>query len=188
MVDLLEAHGRALAEFDARVRQVRPDQWEQATPCTEWSVRDLVGHLVYEQLWVPALLAGQTTAEVGDRYEGDQLGADPVDAWDRAAAAARAAWTEPGVLERRVHLSYGRVPAEQYGWEMTTDLTVHAWDLARAVGADERLDPDLAAAVLSRTEPQVEAWRSAGIFGPRVPVPAEAPAQDRLLGLLGRQP
>jgi len=65
---LLEAHGRALADFDRLVRAVPADRWDSPTPCAEWSVRDLVEHLVTEQLWVPPLLAGQTIAEVGDRF------------------------------------------------------------------------------------------------------------------------
>jgi len=68
-MELLDAHGAALREFDRRVGAVREDQWDDPTPNTEWSVRDLVGHLVGEQLWVPLLLRGATIDEVGDRFE-----------------------------------------------------------------------------------------------------------------------
>src|SRR5437016_8090991 len=114
----LDWHSRALGEFDQRVRMVRPDQWGCATPCTDWQVRGLVNHLVYEQLWVPPLLDGKTVAEVGDRFEGDQLGDDPVKAWEEAAAAARAALVEPGALDRVVHLSYADRPANEYAMEL----------------------------------------------------------------------
>ena len=60
-----------MTEFDRRVRKIAPEQWALGTPCREWSVRDLVGHLVYEQLWAPELLAGCTTAQVGDRFDHD---------------------------------------------------------------------------------------------------------------------
>ena len=79
--------GRAAAEFDARVRQVGDHQWQAATPDEDWTVRDLVNHLVGEDLWTPPLLAGSTMAEVGDRFEGDMLGAEPKAAWTAASAA-----------------------------------------------------------------------------------------------------
>ena len=131
-MDVLAAHRSALRQFDDRVQIIRDGQWHNPTPDTEWDVTDLVGHLVYEQLWVPPLLAGKTIAEVGDAFEGDVLGQDPKASWTAAAAAARAAFAEPGALERDVHLSFGDVPAPVYLWQMTVDLVVHAWDLAKA--------------------------------------------------------
>jgi uncharacterized protein (TIGR03086 family) len=187
-VDLIEAHGHAMTEFDSRVRRVRPDQWESGTPCKEWTVHDLVNHLVYEQLWAPELLAGCTVEQVGDRFDGDQLGDDPLHAWVLAAAAAREAWIEPGALDRTVQLSWGKVDAAEYCWQMTLDLTVHAWDLARGIGADERLDPDLAAAVLAYAEPNADSFADSGVFGPAVPVPDDADAQTKLIAMLGRTP
>ena len=88
--------GRAVAEFDARVRQIGDHQWQAATPDEDWTVRDLVNHLVGEDLWAPPLLAGSTIAEVGDRFEGDVLGAEPKAAWAAASAAAVRAAGEDG--------------------------------------------------------------------------------------------
>ncbi|MET1073308.1 MAG: TIGR03086 family metal-binding protein [Umezawaea sp.] len=187
-MELIEAHGLGITEFDRRVRRVRPEQWSLGTPCEKWSVRDLVGHIVHEQLWAPELLAGCTPEQVGDRFDGDTLGDDPLHSWVLAAAAAREAWITPKALLRPVHLSYGKTTAVEYGWQMTTDLVVHSWDLARAIGADERIDPDLAQAVLDYLEPHADEWRSSGVFGPAVPVPDDADAQTRLLGSTGRTP
>ncbi|MEU5696527.1 TIGR03086 family metal-binding protein [Actinosynnema sp. NPDC020468] len=174
--------------FDSRVRRIGADQWGAETPCAEWTVHDLVNHLVNEQLWAPELLAGCTVEQVGDRFDGDQLGEDPLHAWVLAAAAAREAWIAPKALLKPVHLSSGRSTAVEYGWQMTLDLTVHAWDLARAIGADERLDPDVAQAVLDYVEPQIDAWSGTGLFEAAVPVPDDADVQTRLIGLLGRTP
>ncbi|WAL63361.1 TIGR03086 family metal-binding protein [Amycolatopsis cynarae] len=185
---LLDAHGEALGGFDRAVRRIGPDQWGNATPCTEWSIRDLVNHLVSEQLWAPHLLAGQTLAEVGDRYDGDVLGDDPVAVWERASSAARAAWTAPGALEKRVQLSYGEADAADYGWQMTLDLAVHGWDLSTALGAPEPIPGEVARQLLETLEPQVEQWQGIGIFAPPVPVPADASPSDRLIALLGRKP
>lgn len=177
-----------MAKFDRTVALISDDQWQAPTPCTAWTVRDLLNHLVSEQLWVPLLLDGATIAEVGNRFDGDQLGADPEHAWTEAAGAAREAWTAPGATERIVHLSYHDVPASEYGWQMTLDLAVHGWDLARAIGADERIEPELARTLLPIFEPELEQWQDSGIFAPPVPVPADSDVQDRLLALLGRDP
>lgn len=177
----------AMGEFDRRVRSVANDQWRHATPCAAWDVRALVNHVVTEQLWAPLLLDGATIDDVGDRFEGDQLGAEPVTAWASAATEARAAFGAPDALRRSVELSYGSRPAQGYCQEMTLDLTVHAWDLARAIGADERLDEALVRDVLIFIEPQVEQLAGTGLFAPPVAVDADADAQTRLLALLGRR-
>jgi uncharacterized protein (TIGR03086 family) len=188
MDELLEQHRRALEEFGRRAHAVRADQWQWPTPDEQWNVRDLVNHLVVEQLWVPPLLAGQTVAEVGDRLDGDQLGDDPVASWDQAARAAAAKFAEPGALGRTVHLSFGDSPAADYCREAICDLVVHSWDLARAINADDRLDPSLVRLVYEYLEPRADAWRAAGAFGARVEVPADADPQARLLGATGRRP
>jgi uncharacterized protein (TIGR03086 family) len=182
-----ELHRRALESFGRRVHEVRADQWTAPTPCSEWDVRTLVNHLVVEQLWVPDMLAGRTIADVGDRYDGDQLGDDPVAAWDAAAARALEAFSEPGALSRTVHLSYGDVPAADYCREMTMDATVHSWDLARAIGADDRLDPALVEDAHELVEPRVDTWQGLGLFAPPVDVAPDADLQTRLLALLGRR-
>ena len=187
-MELLAAHRKALAGFDGVVETISDDDWPKPTPCTEWTVRDLLNHLVYEQLWVPDLLSGATTAEIGDRYDGDVLGDDPIGRWRQTSQAAREAWLAPGALEREVNLSYGAVPATHYAWEMTADLAVHAWDLAQGIKAQSPLDNELAETLLPRFEGQVDQWQGLGIFAPPVPVPDTASAPDRLLALSGRDP
>jgi uncharacterized protein (TIGR03086 family) len=188
MADELTLFRQALDGFGRRVHAVRDDQWADPTPCTEWDVRAVVNHLVVEHLWVPPLLAGQTVAEVGDRFDGDQLGADPVAAWDAAAADSTAAFAADGALDRTVHLSYGERPARDYCREMVLDLAVHGWDLARAIGADERIDPDLVTTAYEHLAPVASLWQGAGIFAAPIPVPDDADPQTRLLALTGRQP
>nr|MDT0665047.1 maleylpyruvate isomerase N-terminal domain-containing protein [Micromonospora sp. DSM 115978] len=97
----------ATAVFDAGVRAVGPGCWHDPTPCADWDVRALVNHVVSEQLWVPPLLAGQTIADVGSRFDGDQLGEAPASGWFQAAERAAIAWSAPGAWERTVSLSSG---------------------------------------------------------------------------------
>jgi uncharacterized protein (TIGR03086 family) len=188
MTDVLRLLQRGIADFGRAVHTVGADQWSAPTPCTEWDVRALVNHLAVEHLWVPPLLAGKTVAEVGDAFDGDRLGDDPVAAWDAAAAGSTAGFAEPGALDRTVHLSYGDRPARDYCREMVLDLVVHSWDLARAIGADEHVDPDLVELAYGHIAPIVHLWQDAGIFAPPVPVPDDADLQTRLLALTGRRP
>ena len=187
MSDVLSLHRTAVAEFADRVRAVRPDQWAAPTPCTDWDVRALVNHLVVEQLWVPPMLEGRTVAEVGDAFDGDRSGDDPARTFDDVAQRACAAFAEAGALTRTVHLSYGDVSAEHYLTEMAADLTVHSWDLARAIGADERLDPDLVAMTLAWAESIADMLAASGMFAPPLPVGPGADPQVRLLALTGRR-
>lgn len=185
-MNVADLHRRACERFDRYVGAVGPDQWTSPTPCAGWDVRTLVNHVVVEELWTPLLMAGRTVAEVGDRFDGDQLGADPVGAHDAAAGAAIEAVSEEGALQRTVHLSFGDVPGEEYAWQLCADHLVHAWDLARAIGADDRLDPDVVAAVAAWFADREELYRAAGLTGPRPDVPDDADPQTALLAAFGR--
>ncbi|MBC6461338.1 TIGR03086 family metal-binding protein [Actinomadura sp. HBU206391] len=187
-MEQLNAFDTALTEFDRRVHQVTGEQWDAATPCSDWTVRDLVGHLTAEHLWAPLLLRGATLGEVGDRFDGDVLGDDPVGAWEQAVAESSLAFHRPGALDGSVHTSGGRTPAAEYAWQMTMDLTVHAWDLARGIGADDGMDKNLVATVLAGAESRIGDWQGLGIFDPPVDVAESASVQDRLVALLGRRP
>ena len=89
------------------------------------------------------ILAGKTIEEVGDQFDGDLLGDDPAATYRAALGEAIAAAEQPGVLGRTVHLSFGDVPGTEYLAQVTSDLTIHSWDLARGAGLETRLDREL---------------------------------------------
>ncbi len=183
---LAELHRRASEGFGGYVAAVREDQWHLPTPCTEWDVRQLVNHIVYENRWTPPLFAGATLAEVGDRYEGDLLDGDPAGAWDEASQGALAAVSQPDAMERTVHLSFGDVPGAVYTWQLFADHLIHGWDLAKGIGADDRIDPELVDACAEWFATNEEGYRSSGIIGPRIDVGDTADPQRRLLAAFGR--
>jgi uncharacterized protein (TIGR03086 family) len=187
MSTLLEQYDHAVAEFGSRVELVKDDQWTAPTPCREWDVRALVAHLVDECRWVPYLLGGGTVADAGDRFSGDPLGDDPKAAWRAASAAAREAFAADGALDRVVSLSAGESGARDYIWDMTVDATVHAWDLARGIGADERLDQELVRRIHHEVEKDAGTLSASGQFDPPVHVPTHADLQARMLGIFGRR-
>lgn len=175
----------ALAAFGERVRLIAPDQWDAPTPCADWSVRDLVNHLTGEQLWIPELLTGATVSEVGSRFDGDVLGDDPVAAWTGAADAAREAFAVPGATALTVHLSFGSVSGQYYLDQLTTDLVIHAWDLAKGIGRRTRLPARLVDFALGEFAGYGDLSGS-GLFDPPLPVADDADPQTRMLALTGR--
>ncbi|MEU4088444.1 TIGR03086 family metal-binding protein [Streptomyces aureus] len=186
---ILDRQAEALELFGRRVHAIHDDQWEAPTPCSDWSVRDLVGHLVSEQAWVPALVRdGATVDTVGDSLDGDLLGADPVAAWEAVAEASRTVFAEPGALDRTVHLSFGDMPAGDYCAQLVTDLTVHAWDLSRAIGADEELPGDLLSFAVREVTPHAAELEKSGLFAAPEEPPPGADVQTKLLCLVGRRP
>lgn len=187
MSTIPELYRRALEAFGGQLRAVHDDQWSHPTPCVDWSVRDLANHVIGENRWLPPMLAGKTVAEVGDAFDGDLLGQDPAGAWDEAAREALAAIQDPGALERTVHLSFGDFPGRFYLGQVLSDHVIHSWDLARAIGGNEELDPELVRFTYDEMVPQFEQWRSAGAFGPKVDVPGDADLQTKLLAEAGRK-
>src|SRR5438132_7016301 len=181
MSDPVDLFRRAQGEFDRRVAAIKDDQWKDATPCTDWDVRALVHHLVYEMVWAPPLFEGKTVADVGDQYEGELLGDDPKGAWEKAKAPALAAVSKPGAMVDTVHLSFGDIPGADYTMQLTTDLAVHAWDLAKGIGADDQLDAELVDACLSEVRKHEEMLLSSGLFGEKVKVAKDADPQTTLL-------
>jgi len=187
-VELLELFQRAQAQFTDRVDAVAPDQWDdEALP--GWTVGDLVAHLVNEALWVPPLLAGEPFELIDGRFPedtSDLLGDDPFTGWETAADDALSAFAEDDALIRTVRLSRGPTPATDYIQEMTADLVVHAWDLARATGGDTDLDLELVTAALVFAERLPEDGVP-GLFDPPLEVSDSAPPLVRLLARFGRK-
>jgi uncharacterized protein (TIGR03086 family) len=185
-VSILSTHKDSVREFTRRVHAIQPgSEWDLPTPCDEWSVRDLVNHVAYGDLWVRPLLEGKTLDEVGDRFEGDVLGDDPVAGYERAANDAVLAASQAD-LGGKVHTSGGVIDVTEYLAQRVMDNLVHAWDLARAIGANEDFDPELVRFVLDMVEPH--GGGPPGMFDE--PVHVEDDGGDemtKLLALLGRR-
>lgn len=180
----------AIDQAEQLVEQVRPeDDLDRPTPCSDWTVRELVGHLV------GVLRRIRHIANGGQPFEVSSMIRDvPDDAWVSAWADARAdlekTLTAEDLLERTFAHPAGAMPAPRALGAYANEMTVHGWDLARAIGSTETLDESLATTTLPLVmaflppEPRGEAIP----FGPVVGVPDGAPAYDRLVGWLGRDP
>ncbi len=185
-----EALARASDEFDRRLAGVTIEQWSIPTPCADWTVRDLTDHLIGGNRFAAHLLTGASLDEAIAAAFAGGFGDDPVGEFRAAAVAQRQAFAVPGALERVVHHHIGDMPGAQLLGFRLGDLTLHAWDLARATGGDERLDHELLVQVWKEFEPRAAFIAQSGRFGngPSGEVPDDAPLQERLLDLTGRRP
>jgi hypothetical protein len=91
-------------------------------------------------------------------------------------------------LLQTAHLSFGDFTVQEYFWQITQFRAFRAYEFAVLIGADPTLPDDLVRGVWDQLQPHVEQWRAIGVFGPAIQVPADAPLQDKLLALSGRQP
>ncbi len=187
--DIPRLHREASEQFSALVAAVPDDAWDRPTPCTDWSVRDLLAHNVVENLWVPPLMAGGTIASVGDRFDGDVLGRDPKSAWQATVEPADLAVEQDGAMQRTVHLSFGDLPGAEYVKQRIVDLVVHAWDLAHATGQSEEQPTRLVEACLAWGEEWKPLLGAMGdYFDPPIPSAPDADPRTRMLQLFGRRP
>ncbi|HVW23342.1 MAG TPA: TIGR03086 family metal-binding protein [Candidatus Saccharimonadales bacterium] len=188
-MDGSELFAKCLEQATAIVKQVRTDQLVNATPDTDWNVRDLAHHMLYELSWVPAMVEGLTIDEVGDKYEDelfDEDGGDLIANWERAASKADQAVLMAD-LEEVAHVSYGDISIENYLYQIGGDLLIHAWDLAKGIGFPIQFDPAVAQEIYEHTLPQQANMKASGLFASPIDVPNTADLQTRLLGLFGRR-
>lgn len=183
-------------QLDGVVSGLTPEQWELVVPESvsgrpgrSVTLRELLLTHAHDDAWVPDMVAGRSMDEVGvDAYDGDLLGAEPSAAFTAIVERACEAVLAAPDLDRTVHTSFGDFPLREYFWQVTSFRGLRAWEFARLVGADATLPPDLVRGMWEQLSPVADAWREMGVFPPAVSVPADAPLQDRLLGLTGRDP
>jgi uncharacterized protein (TIGR03086 family) len=180
---------KAAAGFTARVEAVPAGGWERPAPCAGWAARDVVRHLV-DWLSGPGFLLGTWGVETGPVPSVDT---DPAGAWAVVRDAIQRSLEDPAVAGRVEDCGPpGRLSFEAaVDMTCTPDVLIHTWDLARATGLDEGLDPDevhLQVAGIEAMPPELEqAMRDSGHFGPRVAVADDADEQTRLLAFMGRE-
>jgi uncharacterized protein (TIGR03086 family) len=181
--------GRALKVSDQLIAGVRPEQWASATPCSEWTVKDLVAHLIVGNRRFTAALRSEEPAASGAGGADTSLEDDPLGAYRGSVRALLEAFALPGVMERMVTVPFGTVPGV-VAWHLRmTEALTHGWDLARATGQDVEAPDDLVEQELAFTgRALADIPPERRPFAPSRPVDDDAPPLDRLAALLGRDP
>jgi uncharacterized protein (TIGR03086 family) len=182
---------QVIVETTRVVGNIEPGQLDNPSPCTEWTVRDVLNHITGgAEMFGMCVRDGVVSDEkLGALMAGDNLGDDYKGAWSRAAAGAEAAFALPGAMERMVKLPFGEMPAGAAVNIAIFDVTTHAWDLAKATGQSTDLDPAVSEIAYQIAQGMLsDEMRGSGIFGPAVPIADDAPVADRLAGFAGRTP
>jgi uncharacterized protein (TIGR03086 family) len=171
---------RTLADaFEAKVAAVPDGAWTNRTPCAEWDARQLVDHVVEVHGMMLAPL-GRSLRDASD---------EPLGAFRSARADVEAVLDDPALADTEYDGQLGRTTVgDTIDRFLGFDLVVHGWDLARATGQDEAIDPAEVERTWAMASAMGDTMREYGVTGPEVAVPQDARQQDRLLGLLGREP
>lgn len=188
-MDIQALHAATLEATSGVVDRVRPEDLSKATPCSEWDVRTLVGHLVGVNRHFAQAANGETVP-FDPMAPPPDPGADPASAYRESAREAIEAWSRPGVLDGMVRPGFAEIPGRFAISIHLTDNLVHRWDLARALGEDPAIDPEAAAVALETVQTSLtDAARGPGKpFGARIEWPDDAPLTERLIAFLGRHP
>jgi len=178
-----ERFRRVAAGMTRRVEAVPPERWDSPSPCEGWAARDVVEHLVD---WLPGFFFTTWDLPLPSLPSAEE---DPVAAWGALRDAFQAALGSPEVAGRQRETPLWSTFAAAVERGVIPDVLIHTWDLARATGLDERLDPAevhrLADGIPSMP---IDAMVGSGQYARPVEVDADADEQSRVLAAFGRRP
>lgn len=178
---------RAFEQASRVIAGVTPNQLDQPTPCSEYDVTALLGHLVGVGHRIASIGRREEQAPELTKVSGIADAGWPA-AFDEATQGALEAWADDALLDEKLALPFGTFPGATVAQIYLLELATHAWDLAKATDQTAALDPELAELALPVARDMLPPDQRGGFipFGPVVDVADEAPAYDRLAGYLGR--
>jgi uncharacterized protein (TIGR03086 family) len=159
--------------------------WHAPSPCTDWDARGVLEHVIG---FHDVLLLRPLGAKPGRPKD------DPQRRWVVTMEALDSLLARPGLLAGPVDVpavgnnAPTQIDAGPLVQLLSLDVLVHTWDLARAVGAEDRLEPELCVLFLGQLPTDPAALVASGMYGPPCDVPADGDAQSVLLARLGRDP
>lgn len=181
----LDLYRRVVGHFARLVAAVRPDQWHADTPDEGWDVSDLVEHVVDRDRMLAATVGGPPPDELDSALSPSELPG----AWAERIAWWQQRLDDPAAVDRTWQTPFGTMTFADAAYAFTVaEVTVHSWDLARAIGVDDTLAPDAVAAASEQLRSSENTLRRPGVMAPALDVADDADAQTRLLAFTGRRP
>ncbi len=188
----IELFDAAAKGFRETLRGVKSDQMNNATPCSDWNVQALINHVIKVQGFAQGVLTENITVNPMD-VAGPLPPEGVLEALDKGVARTLEVIKAPGALEKELNTPFGPMAGAHFMFNPFTDLLIHQWDLAKGTGQSTTLDSGLVGACFGGLSPVIDNFRGevmpdVHVFGPNVAVPDSASAQDKLIGLTGRNP
>jgi uncharacterized protein (TIGR03086 family) len=178
-MDLIDPLDHTFQHTRRVIAGITPDQYDDPSPCDDWTVRQVLEHTM-------SVVAGMGAAAAGKERTQFVLGPDPGSQFEQIAADTMAAWRADGALDQVLQLAAGPMPGRMYAGINLLDTATHSWDLAVATGQDPTLPDDVAIAAYEASTMIVSPELRVGRFGPEIAVPAGADPTQRLVAFLGR--
>ena len=172
------------------IDRIEPDDLDKPAPA-EWSqtpdptIRDILKAHAYDEAWVPGVLAGKSVSDGDELRDRDLLGDDPIGAYDALNDIATAAVKEGVAPDTVFHFQYGDYPAEEGLVHLALYRGFQAWLIARHLGIDFHLSPEIVDGMNEHVMPNMAEWREFGVFPPAIDPAPDADAETRLLCAAG---
>ncbi len=181
----LRNYTKAAYALDAVVQRVDASQWDNPSPCEEWSAREVLGHVIWHTNRLAAACNGAD--QPAEQAEAEVAGDDPRATWSAARDSLLTALDSQGALQVPVEGPFGPSTVDASLVLSTFDAMTHAWDIAKATGQTPVIPSELAESAYEMIAAAGDAVRGPGILGPAIEAPAGANIVDRYMALAGRQ-
>ena len=188
-LDGAELYEACMTQATAVVKQVRADHFANVTPYADWSVRDLLGHMLTNLTFVPEVIAGDEVDDSDLKYDDELLGDDDIELSANWQVAADKAEMTIGEIDpdETAHISSGEVTLDNYLTQAASDMLIHTWDLGKSIGVPVKFDAELAEILYENVAPHQRELQGSGLYSPEVEVIGDVDIQTRLLALFGRR-
>src|SRR3954451_24069011 len=179
MMELVDALEQTFQHTQGVIANVRADQYDNPTPCSDWDVRAVLSHMI-------AVVDGMGAAVSGAARPEFTLGSDPAGQFREASTATIAAWRTPGVMDKVIDGGPGPMPGRVLAGINLLDTATHTWDVAVATGQPAQLPAGVAEAALEASRATISAEIRPGRFGPELDANSAVGPTEQLVAYLGR--
>ena len=193
MPNPIELYEAAAQGFRATLSGIKSDQMSNATPCSEWNVQAVINHNVLVTGFAYGMLTENITVNPTE-VKGPLPAEGAVAALDAGVARILELVKASGSADKQIKTPFGEMTRGQCLMAPFMDLLVHTWDLAKGTGQNTTLESGLVEVCFAAWEPQIGGVRGIEggdghpLIGQAVSVPGNASTQDKLIGMMGRQP
>ena len=166
---------------------IKADQLGASTPCTEWTVQNLIIHNVKVTGFVQGTIKGNNTVDAGQ--VGDPMPSEgAVEAFTAGTNDVLNLLKTTDDLMEVIETPFGSMPIAHFAMFPTIDIIIHKWDIAKGTGQSTAIDAGFAESTFGALQMGAEIGRQFGLFASEVEIPLSATIQDKLLAASGRQP